>query len=76
MRKKTIIVVVVVLVVLLIISLSNTYTSSPGFTTQEHAKKFYENKPICYGKSILLNEEATWADAPGRSVCIWFLKKK
>jgi len=44
--------------------------SSPGYTTQEDAKYFYEHVPSCVGFSFLLNEKATWADAPGRSLCI------
>jgi hypothetical protein len=50
------------------------YASSPGYTTQEYAQEFYANKPTCYGINILLNEEATYADAPGRSLCIGLLK--
>jgi hypothetical protein len=52
----------------------NTYTSSPGFTSVEGMEAFSANKPICYGIDILLNEKATWADAPGRSLCIGYLK--
>jgi hypothetical protein len=52
-----------------------TYTSSPGFTTQEYAQQFNATKPSCYGVSILLNREATYADASGISVCFGWLKK-
>lgn len=54
----------------------NSYTSSPGFTTQEYFEEFEKNKPRCYGISLLLNMKQTWVDGPGRSVCIWFLKRK
>jgi hypothetical protein len=53
----------------------NTYTSSPGFTSREQAEQFYEQVPQCYGWSVLVNREATYADAPGRSICIGYLSR-
>jgi hypothetical protein len=52
----------------------HTYTSSPGYTTQEYAVQFFANKPTCYGIDILLNENAASADSPGKSLCIGLLK--
>jgi hypothetical protein len=75
--KKYIIVLVVCLVLGEIFLLSqNIYTSSPGYTTKENWDEFQKTKPKCYGKSLLLNEEETWVDAPGRSLCVGFLKRK
>lgn len=54
---------------------TNTYNSSPGYAPREVVEDFYANKPTCYGIDILLNEEATWADAPGQSLCIGYLKQ-
>jgi len=51
-----------------------TYTSSPGFVTAEMHQQFEASKPTCYGIDILLNREATFADAPGKSLCIGLLK--
>jgi hypothetical protein len=36
---------------------------------------FMANKPTCYGIDILQNAEATFADAPGRSLCIGYLQR-
>jgi hypothetical protein len=52
----------------------HTYTSSPGFTTQEYAQQFYADKPTCYGIDILLNAEQMAADAPGQNLCIGILR--
>jgi hypothetical protein len=54
---------------------TNTYTASPGFVTRDAAEEFAENMPTCYGWSILLNREATYADAPGQSICIGYLRR-
>jgi len=51
--------------------ITNTYTSTPGYTTHAEAEAF--NSPICYGYSLLLNREATYADHPGRSFCFGIL---
>lgn len=66
----------IVLVVLAILSLFfvRTYTSSPGFVTQEAAEAFYNNAKKCLGFSVLLNAEQMAADAPGKSLCIGYLK--
>jgi hypothetical protein len=61
-------------VVILALFFVRTYTSSPGFTTQEAAGEFYATSPKCQGISFLLNAEATYADAPGKSLCIGLLK--
>ncbi len=53
---------------------TNTCTSSPGFTAVEYYKKFDAKKPSCYGFDILLNEEETWVDSPGISLCVGLLK--
>jgi hypothetical protein len=74
-KKISISVVAVVGAVgVILLLLTNTYTSSPGFTTEEGFADFLENKEICYGIDILLNEKDTWADAPGRSLCLGVLK--
>lgn len=73
-HKKKLIVGMMILVLITVFLSTNTYTSSPGFVSQEDMKIFFENKPTCYGIDILLNEKATWADAPGKSLCIGYLK--
>jgi hypothetical protein len=75
MNKNSIYWIVIVIVIIGIIGalFVRTYTSSPGFTTTEYAKEFYRNAPKCYGLSLLLNREATYADAPGKSLCIGWL---
>lgn len=72
--KKTIVAVIVVLILIGAFCV-RTYTSSPGFTTAEYADQFYRTSPHCYGISYLMNREATYADAPGKSLCIGFLIK-
>jgi len=52
----------------------HTYTSSPGFVTEETAEDFYANAKECKGFSFLLNAEERAADAPGKSVCIGVLR--
>jgi len=52
------------------------YQSSPGYTTQEYAQEFYKHAPICRGFHFILNKEATYADAPERSLCIGLLLTK
>jgi len=74
MKKTYIVLGIIVLLVILGFLFINTYTSSPGFTTQEVAEQFEANKPNCYGFEFLLNAEEMMADAPGRSLCIGLLK--
>jgi len=75
MNTKAIVAIsVVVVLVLGSLFFVRTYTSSPGYTTAEMYQEFMANKPTCYGIDILLNREATYADAPGRSLCIGFLQ--
>ena len=52
----------------------HTYTSSPGFVAEGDAKDFYASMPTCHGLSLLLNREATYADASGVSLCIGYLE--
>ena len=52
----------------------HTYTSSPGFVTQEMYADFEKNKKECLGFSYLLNGEAVVADAPGKSLCLGWLR--
>lgn len=73
--KGTILVGTVIIVLIAVLLSSNTYRSSPGFVSSEGLERFLEQKPTCYGISILLNESATWSDAPGLSLCIGYLKR-
>jgi|AntRauTorckE6833_2_1112554.scaffolds.fasta_scaffold00021_38 hypothetical protein len=68
---KKVIIIIGLLLLLVIIMITNTYTSTPGYTTHAEAEAF--NSPICYGYSLLLNREATYADHPGRSFCFGIL---
>lgn len=52
------------------------YVSSPGYTTQEYAQEFYKHAPVCRGFRFVLNKEATYADAPEKSLCIGLLIKR
>lgn len=71
--KKIIILTVVVLLV--IFFYPKSYTSSPGFVTQETAEEFNRNAPKCVGYSHLTNAGEVAADAPGKSLCLgWLLK--
>lgn len=63
-----------IVVVVFALFLVRTYTSSPGHVTAEMYAQFEASKQACYGIDILLNREATYADAPGRSLCIGLLK--
>ena len=64
------------LAVMTITSVSfNRYISSPGYTTAELAARFEEIKPNCIGKSVLVNRDATFADAPGKSICFGYLSR-
>ena len=47
------------------------YRSSPGFVSEANEKAFSDT---CHGLNILLNREATYADAPGISLCIGILR--
>ena len=64
--------VVIALSVLLI----KPYVSSPGYTTREYAEEFYKNAPVCRGFHFVLNKEATYADAPEKSLCFGLLLTK
>lgn len=66
--------IVVVVLAALSLFFVRTYTSSPGFVTQETAEEFYNNAKKCLGFSILLNAEQMAADAPGKSLCVGYLK--
>lgn len=77
MNKKTIAVIIVVFLGLIgYLVTSNVYTSSPGNVRGEAREQFNASRPDCYGFSVLLNRKATWADAPGVSVCIGLLVNK
>lgn len=52
-----------------------TYTSSPGFGTEEMAAAFYANSPTCHGFSIPLNIGSVYADASGWALCIGRLER-
>lgn len=71
---KTLIVVIVLLAVIGLFFV-NTYISSPGFVTPEMAEEFAATAPKCYGFSYLMNPEEMAADAPGKSLCVGYLKK-
>jgi hypothetical protein len=73
-KNFTIALAVVVALIVLGLFFVRTYTSSPGFVTEEAAQEFYASAPTCYGVSLLLNREAMAADAPGKSLCIGILK--
>ncbi len=72
--KKIIFLIVIVLLV--IFFYPKSYTSSPGFVTQEANEQFEASKPMCYGYSYLTNAEAMAADAPGMSLCFGWLTTK
>ena len=46
------------------------YKSSPGFNTEEGAKRFFESVPTCNGVSIRVRPLIVIPDSPGQSVCI------
>lgn len=71
--KKIILWIIGIVLVVLFIWVNNVYTSSPWFVRQEDAAEFYAHVPTCYGVSFLLNKKQTWADAPGRSICLGIL---
>jgi hypothetical protein len=73
-KKVKYILIVVVVLTALSLFFMRTYISSPGFVTQETAEEFYDNAKRCLGFSILLNAEQVAADAPGKSLCIGYLK--
>lgn len=73
-KKQKYFFIFLVLLVVLSLFFVRTYTSSPGFVTQETAEEFYANVKKCLGFSILLNAEQVAADAPGKSLCIGYLK--
>jgi hypothetical protein len=68
--KKILIVVIAVLVVYFF---PKSYTSSPGFVTQEAMQEFEATKARCFGFSYLTNSEEIAADAPGKSLCYGWL---
>lgn len=61
-------------IILLCIFFVRVYISSPGYVSQEYREEFLKNKKKCAGLGMLLNERATWADAPGISLCIGILR--
>ncbi|MES3031510.1 MAG: hypothetical protein V4697_03835 [Patescibacteria group bacterium] len=71
--KKIIIIIIVILLVGYFFPKS--YTSSAGHVTAEMNAEFEANKPTCMGYSYLTNREATYADAPGKSLCFGWLVK-
>jgi hypothetical protein len=71
--KKIILLILIALVVVALFPKS--YTSSPGFVTQEMAVEFYANMPKCIGYSHLTNAAEMAADAPGKSLCFGWLMK-
>lgn len=71
--KKTLVVVIVI--ALVAVFWPKPFTSSPGHVTAEMYREFEATKPTCYGFEYLTNREATFADAPGRSLCFGWLKK-
>lgn len=75
-KRKIIFLAILFWTVGVLLFFNNTYTSSPGYVTQEWYEEFDQMKPYCFWYSILLNKKQTWVDAPGRSLCIWYLKKK
>lgn len=72
MKKLLILIIFILLVVFLY---PKSYTSSPGFVTQEAAMEFNANAKKCLGYSYLTNAEAMAADAPGKSLCFGWLVK-
>lgn len=73
---KKISLIVVVLIVLVIYFYPKPYTSSPGMVPRETYEEFSRAIPTCYGYSHLTNREATFADAPGKSLCFGWLAPK
>ncbi len=77
MKRKLLIVLLIVIAGIIFIPtfFVHTYTSSPGFFTEEGFREFEQNKLKCIGWSTLLNEEETWTDSPGVSRCIGLLTR-
>jgi hypothetical protein len=70
--KKTIVVLIVI--ALVAVFWPKKFISSPGHVTAEMYQQFEATKPTCYGFAYLTNREATFADAPGQSLCFGYLK--
>lgn len=68
------IIIALIVIALAVFFFPKSYTSSPGFVTQEAYAEFEQNKPTCLGYSYLTNAEAMAADAPGKSLCFGWLK--
>ncbi len=75
MKIKYIILIFIISFIILSIFFIRIYTSSPGFVSEESAKIFFKNSPKCKGINFPLDKEATYSDAPGRSVCFGLLSK-
>ncbi|HEY9480641.1 MAG TPA: hypothetical protein VIR98_00195 [Candidatus Paceibacterota bacterium] len=72
MKKIILILVIIALVAVL---WPKKFQSSPGFVSAEAYQEFEATKPICYGFEYLTNREATFADAPGQSLCFGYLSR-
>ena len=71
---KKALILFVSLIIILGLFFVKTYTSSPGFVTEEDAQKFYSNVPQCKGFSFVINKNRRIADVPDRSICIVILR--
>lgn len=71
--KKIIIIVIAILVIAYFFP--KPYASSAGFVSAETNAAFEASKPMCMGFSYLTNRQATYADAPGESLCFGILLK-
>lgn len=73
MSRKKIVLASLIGIVFFCLFFVRTYVSTPGFTTEEGYREFFKTTPSCVGIDLLLNREATYADAPGVNLCIGIL---
>lgn len=71
--KKIILIIIAILII--VYFFPKPYTSSAGHVTAEMNQAFEASKPTCMGFSYLTNRRATYADAPGKSLCFGVLVK-
>ena len=69
---KTILTIVAIAAVIALVY-PKKFTSSAGHVTPEMYAQFESTKAKCYGFAYLTNREATFADAPGQSLCFGWL---
>jgi hypothetical protein len=64
---------IIVIIVLVAFFFPKKFTSSAGHVTPEIFAQFEASKARCFGFEYLTNTEATYADAPGESLCFGWL---